>query len=87
MKYGDFRHALIVAGLPPYWKTSMWGAAGTCSQASCQCSIWATRPTSLIVLQIASATHCVLVRLESIGAEANTYRSGVGLGIWQLGLD
>eukprot|EP01050_Picozoa_sp_SAG11_P005971 SAG11_NODE_445_length_9408_cov_3.801590_3_plen_557_part_00 len=40
-----------------------------------------------VLLQIASATHCVLVRLESIGAEIDKHRSGIWLGTWQLGLD
>jgi hypothetical protein len=62
------------------------GVAGMCGLDTEWADSSGGRPTC-VLLQIASATHCVLVRLESIGAEANTYRSGVGLGIWQLGLD
>ena len=62
------------------------GVAGMCGLDTEWADSSGGRPTC-VLLQIASATHCVLVRLESIGAEANMYRSGVGLGIWQLGLD
>jgi hypothetical protein len=54
LKYGDFNNAAIIAGLPK-WKTSMCGAAVAFSQASCQWSIWAARPSSPIVPQRASA--------------------------------
>jgi hypothetical protein len=58
LKYGDFNSAATRAGLPKWW-TSMCGAAATFSQASCQWSTQAARPSSPSVLQSASDSWAI----------------------------